>query len=177
MVKPGDALEVLYKEGASDKRYSIVTGLCIGTKRPKQLSASFRLLCALGDEPVEFNFPLYSPLVQDVRLVQRAFHAKRGTKRVRRAKLYYMRDRPVSEFRTPPSQTTLEEREERIIEARRVSYEARMGKKERAQKAEMEAKQKERKQQKLDKKKRAREEREGNLKQDEDPNQPPSSSE
>ena len=137
--RPGDALEVLYRETGADTRYQILSGVCIGTRRMSSINASFRMLCALGDQKIEFHFPVYSPLLVDIRLVQKAFIHK-GLRRVRRAKLYYLRDRAIGEVRTPASQITLSEREEKVIEARRVSYEARMGKKERAQKMEMEAK-------------------------------------
>jgi hypothetical protein len=77
---------------------------------------------------------LYSPLVSHVRLVQERFIHK-GAKRVKRAKLYYMRKRPMGELRTPPSDITKEEREKALIVARRVSAEAKMGKKEKEQKS------------------------------------------
>ena len=52
--------------------------------------------CLLRDvtfgEVVERRIKMYSPLIQEVKLLQQAFIHK-GKKRVRRSKLYYLRDR------------------------------------------------------------------------------------
>lgn len=131
-IKPGDAVEVLYKESGASIRSQMSSGVCIATKRLGGWNASAKVMSVLGPHPVEYHFPLYSPLVSHVRMVQESFIHK-GAKRVKRAKLYYLRDRPMGELRTPPSEMTKDDREKALIVARRVSAEAKMGKKEKAE--------------------------------------------
>lgn len=131
-LKPGDAAEVLYKETGANTRSQMASGVVMALKRLNKWNASVRIMSGIGPHPVEYHFPLYSPLVSHVRMVQTRF-IKGGVKRVKRAKLYYLRRRPVSELKTPPSQFTKEEREKALIVARRISAEAKMGKKEKAE--------------------------------------------
>lgn len=138
-IKPGDAVEVLYKETGASARSQTASGVCIATKRLGGWNATAKVMAVLGPHPVEYHFPLYSPLVSHIRKVEDRFIHK-GAKRVKRAKLYYMRNRPMGELRTPPSVFTKEEREKALIVARRVSAEAKMGKKEKAAKEANKAK-------------------------------------
>jgi large subunit ribosomal protein L19 len=138
-VKPGDAVEILYKETGASPRSQMASGILIATKRLGGWNATAKVMAVLGPHPIEYHFPLYSPLVSHIRKVQDRFIHK-GTKRVKRAKLYYMRQRPMGELRTPPSQFTKEEREKALIVARRVSAEAKMGKKEKAERDAKKAK-------------------------------------
>jgi len=131
-IKPGDAVEVLYKETGISPRSQMASGVCIATKRQNGFNATVKVMSVLGSHPIEYHFPLYSPLVSHVRLVQERFVHK-GQKRVKRAKLYYMRERPIGELRTPASDYTRIEKEKALAEARRVSAEAKMGKKEKAE--------------------------------------------
>jgi large subunit ribosomal protein L19 len=131
-VRPGDAVEILYKETGASLRSQMASGVVIGTKRLGGYNATVRVMSVLGPHPIEYHFPLYSPLVSHVRLVESRFIHK-GMKRVKRAKLYYMRTRPIGELRTPPSEFTKAEKEKALVEARRVSAEAKMGKKEKAE--------------------------------------------
>ena len=55
------------------------------------------MLGSINRTTVEYVFPLYSPLVTNIRVVSKAYiHG--GKKRVRRAKLYYLKDRPQSQY-------------------------------------------------------------------------------
>jgi large subunit ribosomal protein L19 len=74
------------------KRRMRVKGIVIA-RRNRGLGSNFVIRNVIGGCEVERIFPLYSPLVLDVRVLQKAFLHK-GQKRVRRAKLYYLRDRP-----------------------------------------------------------------------------------
>jgi len=47
--------------------------------------------------PVERRIPIYSPLVKDIKILQRAF-IHEGKKRVRRSKLYYLKDLDPEKF-------------------------------------------------------------------------------
>lgn len=55
------------------------------------------MLGTVNRTTVEYVFPLYSPLITNIRVVSKAYiHG--GKKRVRRAKLYYLKDRPQSQY-------------------------------------------------------------------------------
>ncbi|KAH9254419.1 hypothetical protein BASA81_007532 [Batrachochytrium salamandrivorans] len=139
-VEPGDACEIIYRDTAlTTSRTTMISGVCVGVKRPKLPTASFRILAYMSDEPVEFDFPLYSPLIVDYRLTSKRYITK-GVRRPKSAKLYYLKNTPHLVANVPPSAITKAETEEKLVNARIVSYENRMGKKERTEKAEKEKK-------------------------------------
>jgi len=82
---PGDTVRVSVKvrEGTRE-RIQAYEGVCIA-RRGKGIGASFTVRKISSGEGVERIFPLYSPRLEKIELV------RRGS--VRRAKLYYMRDR------------------------------------------------------------------------------------
>ena len=82
---PGDtlAVSVKIKEGERE-RIQVFEGVCIA-RRSRGLHSSFTVRKISSGEGVERVFPLYSPLVEKITLV-RSGH-------VRRAKIYYMRER------------------------------------------------------------------------------------
>jgi len=81
----GDTLKVnvKVKEG-SRERVQAYEGVCIG-RSGSGIEASFTVRKISYGEGVERVFPLYSPRLESIELI------RRGS--VRRAKLYYMRDR------------------------------------------------------------------------------------
>lgn len=83
--KAGDTLDVHIKivDGAST-RIQIFKGLCIARKS-REMGSSFTVRkIGANNEGIERIFPLYSPMIEKIDVV------KRG--RVRRAKLYYIRN-------------------------------------------------------------------------------------
>ena len=82
---PGDTLRVNVRvvEGTRE-RIQAFEGLCIGRKNAG-VNSSFTVRKISYGEGVERVFPLYSPRVDSIELVRRGV--------VRRAKLYYLRDR------------------------------------------------------------------------------------
>jgi large subunit ribosomal protein L19 len=84
--KAGDTVRVGYKvtEG-SRSRVQNYEGVVIGRKGGNTLSASFTVRKISFGEGVERVFPLYSTNIDSIEVVRRG--------RVRRAKLYYLRDR------------------------------------------------------------------------------------
>jgi large subunit ribosomal protein L19 len=84
--KAGDTLRVGYKvtEG-SRSRVQAYEGVCISRKGGTSLAASFTVRKISFGEGVERVFPLYSTNIDSIEVVRRG--------RVRRAKLYYLRDR------------------------------------------------------------------------------------
>ena len=80
---PGDTLRVNVKviEGTRE-RVQAFEGVCIARKNAG-LNSSFTLRKISYGEGVERVFPLYSPMIDSIKVVRRG--------RVRRAKLYYLR--------------------------------------------------------------------------------------
>jgi large subunit ribosomal protein L19 len=81
--QPGDTLRVMVRvvEGERE-RIQAFEGLCIA-RRNADVNSSFTLRKISYGEGVERVFPLYSPLVDSIKVVRRG--------KVRRAKLYYLR--------------------------------------------------------------------------------------
>jgi large subunit ribosomal protein L19 len=84
--KSGDTVRVGYKvtEGTRT-RVQNYEGVCISRKGGATISASFTVRKISFGEGVERVFPLYSTNIEAIEVVRRG--------RVRRAKLYYLRDR------------------------------------------------------------------------------------
>jgi large subunit ribosomal protein L19 len=84
--KSGDTIRVGYKvtEGTRS-RVQNYEGVCISRKGGATISASFTVRKISFGEGVERVFPLYSTNIATIEVVRRG--------RVRRAKLYYLRDR------------------------------------------------------------------------------------
>jgi large subunit ribosomal protein L19 len=83
--RPGDTLEVhtIIREGAN-QRVQVFKGVCIA-RRNRGLRSSFLVRKLSQDVGVEKRFMLYSPMVDEIRIVRHGA--------VRRAKLYYLRSR------------------------------------------------------------------------------------
>ena len=84
--KPGDTVRVGYKvtEGTRS-RVQMFEGVCISRRGGGNIAASFTVRKISFGEGVERMFPLYSTNIDSITVVRRG--------RVRRAKLYYLRDR------------------------------------------------------------------------------------
>jgi large subunit ribosomal protein L19 len=83
---PGDTLRVGYKvtEGTRS-RVQAYEGVCIGRSGGAGIGASFTVRKISFGEGVERIFPLHSPNIDSITVVRRG--------KVRRAKLYYLRER------------------------------------------------------------------------------------
>lgn len=102
-IRAGDTVRVTerVKEGGSSRK-----GGAEADKTRKQMFEGIVLACKHGREPgatftvrkistgigVERVFPLYSPVIEDIKVVRRPA-------RVRRAKLYYLREKTAKEIR------------------------------------------------------------------------------
>ena len=84
--RPGDTVRVNYKvvEGTRE-RIQAYEGVVIARRDGKNLNASFIVRKISSGEGVERIFPLYSPNIAGIEVIRRG--------RVRRAKLYYLRER------------------------------------------------------------------------------------
>lgn len=81
--RAGDILECTVTVPENRRRTSVVKGLCIA-KNNAGWNTSFTIRNIVGNIPIERSYPLHSPNLVDLKVV--------GSKRVRRAKLYYLRD-------------------------------------------------------------------------------------
>jgi len=123
----GDALEVRFKGNLKDERENIFRGVCLGRKNAG-LSSSFKIIGVVNEVPVEYSFPLYSPLISRIRLVKKGYVKKEG-KNVRRAKVYYIRDLPTSTYTVTKSDMEAADAQDRR-DAIRTRKEAKKRKKE-----------------------------------------------
>ena len=82
---PGDTVVVNYKVVEGERaRIQAYEGVCIG-RSGSGLNENFTVRKISYGEGVERVFPLYSPMIDSIKIVRRG--------KVRRAKLYYLRDR------------------------------------------------------------------------------------
>jgi large subunit ribosomal protein L19 len=83
--RPGDTVLVNVKVREGERtRVQAYEGVCIG-RSGAGLNESFTVRKISYGEGVERVFPLYSPMIDSIKVVRRG--------KVRRAKLYYLRDR------------------------------------------------------------------------------------
>ena len=82
---PGDTLRVMVKVVEGERtRTQAYEGVCIARSN-RGINSNFTVRKISYGEGVERVFPLYSPTVQEIQVTRRG--------KVRRAKLYYLRDR------------------------------------------------------------------------------------
>jgi len=90
--RAGDTLRVWQKIVEKNKtRLQAFEGLVIARKHGKEPGATFTVRRTLNGVGVEKIFPLYSPMIAKIEVLRRS--------RVRRAKLYYIREKAAKEIR------------------------------------------------------------------------------
>ena len=92
-LRPGDTARVWQKieEEKGKYRLQAFEGLVLARKHGTEPGATFTLRRVLSGVGVEKVFPLYSPLIDKIEILKRS--------RVRRAKLYYIREKVAREAR------------------------------------------------------------------------------
>lgn len=84
-IRPGDTVRVSFLVTEGDKtRLQLFEGICLSTKHGQTLDGSFTLRKISAGIGVERTFPLHSPLLQKIEKIK--------SRKVRRAKLYFVRD-------------------------------------------------------------------------------------
>ena len=132
-LRPGDTVRVWQKIQEGEKsRLQAFEGIVLARKHGKENGGTFTVRKVIDGIGVERIFPLYSPVVDEIEVLKRA--------QVRRAKLYYIRDKAAKDIRRSMKSELLQARQESntdTSEAKKVKDEAK--------KVEMEAKTEEKK--------------------------------
>lgn len=91
-IRPGDTVRVHQKIIERGKtRIQTFEGLVIAMKHGTEPGATFTVRAMLSGVGVEKIFPLYAPFIEEIEIVRRS--------KVRRAKLYFIRDKVAREVR------------------------------------------------------------------------------
>ena len=92
-LRPGDTVRVFQKIEEEKGKYRIQSfeGLVLARKHGTEAGATFTVRRVSSGVGVEKIFPLYSPMIDRIEIVKRTL--------VRRAKLYYIRDKVAREAR------------------------------------------------------------------------------
>lgn len=91
-IYPGDTIRVVQKIREGDKeRLSPFDGLVIAKKHGRGITATFTIRKVVDGIGVERIFPLHSPNISKIEVLRRS--------KVRRAKLYYIREKAAREVR------------------------------------------------------------------------------
>ena len=91
-LRPGDTVRVHQKiEEKGKSRIQIFEGLVLARKHGTEAGGTFTVRRVASGVGVEKVFPLYSPMIDKIEVVKRA--------RVRRAKLYFIREKVAREAR------------------------------------------------------------------------------
>ena len=117
-LRAGDAVKVWQKnkEKIQEKdkvkersRLQAFDGIVLSRKHGTEAGATFTVRKVVDGVGVERIFPLYSPLIDKIEILKRA--------KVRRAKLYYIREKAAKEIRKQMRHIRLEREETPIVTA------------------------------------------------------------
>ncbi len=121
-MRSGDTVRVWQKIKEGEKtRLQAFEGMILAIKHGKENGGTFTVRKVIDEVGVERIFPLYSPVIDSVEVLKRA--------KVRRAKLYYIREKAAKELKRHLKSELLSARKESNTDTKRV---------EKAEKAEKE---------------------------------------
>ncbi|OGG65627.1 50S ribosomal protein L19 [Candidatus Kaiserbacteria bacterium RIFCSPLOWO2_02_FULL_45_11b] len=99
-LRPGDTVRVHQKiQDKGKTRIQIFEGLVLARKHGDEAGATFTVRKVASGVGVEKIYPLYSPLIDKLEIVKRA--------KVRRAKLYYIREKVAREIKRQMRRMTM----------------------------------------------------------------------
>ncbi|MFZ2522996.1 MAG: 50S ribosomal protein L19 [Minisyncoccia bacterium] len=115
-IRSGDTVRVQQRIVEKGKlRLQAFEGLVIAVKHGKEAGATFTVRRVASGVGVEKIFPLYSPMIDSIETVKRS--------KVRRAKLYHVRDKAAKEIRRQmrniralPEVVAYEEQKDEVVE-------------------------------------------------------------
>lgn len=109
-LRPGDTVRVFQKiEEKGKYRLQTFEGLVLARKHGREAGATFTVRRVASGVGVEKIFPLYSPMIDRIEIVKRS--------QVRRAKLYYIRDKVAREARRQLRRTRMMGSARDVVEA------------------------------------------------------------
>ena len=108
-IRPGDTVRVWVKiqEDKGKIRLQAFEGIVLSRKHGKEAGATFTVRKVVDGIGVERTFPLYSPMIDSVEMIRRS--------KVRRAKLYFVREKATKEIRRQMRRTMEAKYEEEVI--------------------------------------------------------------
>ncbi len=107
-IRPGDTIRIFQKIKEGEKsRLAPFEGLVIARKHGKGISATITVRKVAAGVGVERIFPIHSPTIDKVEVLKRS--------KVRRAKLYYIREKAAKEIRKKMKQEWVVGREASVI--------------------------------------------------------------
>ncbi|KAG0624161.1 hypothetical protein M758_3G228600 [Ceratodon purpureus] len=83
-IRPGDVIQLRVEVPENKRRVSMLRGIVI-SRRNAGINTTFRIRRVIAGVGVEMVFPLYSPNIKEIKVVDK--------RKVRRAKLFYLRDK------------------------------------------------------------------------------------
>lgn len=108
-IRSGDTIRVWQKIQEKGKtRLQAFEGLVIAVKHGKEAGSTFTVRKVASGVGVEKIFPLFSPMIDSVETIKRA--------KVRRAKLYHIRDKAAKEIRRQMRNTRSVKETEEVAE-------------------------------------------------------------
>jgi len=110
-IRPDDTVRVWQKieEDKGKFRLQAFEGLVLSRKHGREAGATFTVRKVVDGVGVERTFPLYSPMIDEIEMVRRS--------KVRRAKLYFIREKATKEIRRQMRRTMEAKYEEEIVPA------------------------------------------------------------
>ena len=133
-IKAGDSIKVHQKiQDKGKTRIQIFEGLVLARKHGTEPGATFTVRKVASGVGVEKIYPLYSPMIDKLEIVKRS--------KVRRAKLYFIREKVAREIKRQMRRMTLStiSTESAVEVEARAAAEAKLAAEEAAKAAEMEA--------------------------------------
>jgi large subunit ribosomal protein L19 len=96
--RAGDSIELEYRESmAPGARVDKIRGVVLA-KVNRGIASTVVIRDVVLETVIERQIPLHSPLCLTLKVLERNF-VKKGKKKIKRAKLFYLRDRPDNEVR------------------------------------------------------------------------------
>src|SRR3990172_10060932 len=112
-LRPGDTVRVWQKiEEKGKARLQVFEGLVLARKHGTEAGGTFTVRRVASGVGVEKIFPLYSPMIDKVEVVKRS--------RVRRAKLYHIRDKAAKEISRQMRNIRMAKDTEEVVETTEV---------------------------------------------------------
>ena len=110
-IRPGDSVRVWQKiqEDKGKVRLQAFEGIVLSRKHGREAGATFTVRKVIDGCGVERTFPLYSPMIDSVEMIRRS--------KVRRAKLYFVREKATKEIRRQMRRIMDAKYEEEVVPA------------------------------------------------------------